>query len=108
MKLAVPGTRLVLGKQLQVGGLAALLQGHFEFELAVEMVLDHRFVATGHKDEMFDAGFPRLIHDMLDQRAVYDREHFLGHRLGGRKKPRAQAGHGENSFADGFHEVPGK
>ena len=97
---------LVARKKLQVGRFAALLQCHFKLELAVEVVFDHPLVAARHKDEMLDARLPRLIHHVLDQWPVHDRQHFLRHGLGGREEPRAQAGHGENSFTDGFHGVP--
>ena len=44
----------------------------------------------------------RLVDDMLDQRPVDHRQHFLRHGLGGRQEPGAEAGDGEDGFADGF------
>src|SRR5699024_2939225 len=53
------------------------------------------------------AGIHRFVHRILDQRTIQHRQHFLGHRLGGRQKTRAQTGHGENNFAQGLaHAAP--
>jgi hypothetical protein len=52
---------------------------------------------------MLDAGLARLIDHMLNQRAVDNRKHLLGHRLGGREEPRAETGDGKNRFANGLH-----
>src|SRR5262245_44215542 len=67
------------------------------------MIFDHALVAAGDKDEVLDAGLARLVHHVLDQRPVDHWQHLLGHRLGGRKEARAEAGNRENRFADGFH-----
>ena len=75
----------------------------FELELAVEMVLDDALVAAGDEDEMLDAGLARLVHHVLDQRPVDDRQHFLRHGLGGRQEAGAEAGDGEDGFADAGH-----
>ena len=85
--------------------LAALGQRVVELELEVEMIFDHRLVAAGDEDEMLDAGFPRLVDDILDDGPVDDREHLLRNGLGGRKKPRAETGHRENCLANSFHAV---
>ena len=69
------------------------------------MVLDRRFVAAGDEDEMLDAGLARLVDDVLQHRPVDDRQHFLRHGLGRRQKSRAEAGDGQNGFADALgHE----
>ena len=83
--------------------LAALRQRVVELELHVEMVLDDRLVAAGHEDEMLDAGFARLVDDILDDRPVDDGQHFLGDGLGGRKEAGAETGDGKDCFADFFH-----
>ncbi len=67
------------------------------------MVLDHAFVPPGDEDEMLDAGLPRLVDHMLDQRPVDDRQHFLRHGLGGRQEARAETGDREYGFANRFH-----
>ena len=64
----------------------------FELELAVEMILDDALVAAGDEDEMLDAGLARLIDRILDQRPVDDRQHFLGHGLGGGQETGSESG----------------
>ena len=95
--------RLVAREHFHLGLLAARFQRRVEFELPVEVILDHALVAAGDEDEVLDAGFARLIDHVLDQRPVDDGQHFLRHRLGGGQDAGAEAGDRENSFAD-FHE----
>ena len=97
------GFRQGLRQQLQFRRLAALDQGHFELELAVEMVLDDALVAAGDEDEMLDAGLARLVDHVLDQRPVDDRQHFLRHGLGGGQEAGSEAGDGKDGFADAGH-----
>src|SRR5258708_7591246 len=80
--------------------LAALCQRVIELELDIEMILDNRLVAPGDEDEMLDAGLARLIDHILDDRPVDDGQHLLRNGLGGRKKPRAEAGDRENCLAN--------
>ena len=77
--------------------LAAHLEGVFELELPVEMVFDDALVAAGDEDEMLDAGFPRLVDRILDQRPVDDRQHLLGHGLGGRQEAGAEPATGKTA-----------
>ena len=105
VKLGLPRRRL---QPLQAGELvvlAALGERVIEFELHVEMVLDDRLVASGHEDEMLDAGLACLVDDILDDRLVDDGQHFLGDGLGGREETRAEAGDRENCLANSFHAV---
>ena len=95
----------VAGQGLEIGGALALRERALELELAVEMVLDHRLVAAGDKDEMLDPGLARLVDDVLDQRPVDHRQHLLRHRLGGGQESGAQPGDRENGFADRLHDV---
>src|SRR5262249_33900279 len=67
---------------------------------AVEMILDHALVASGHENEVLDACLARFVDHMLDERPIDHREHFLRHGLGGRQEPGAEAGDRENGFAD--------
>lgn len=50
------------------------------------MVLDHGLAAPRDEDEVLDAGRARLVHDVLDHRAVHHGEHFFRHGLGGWQK----------------------
>ena len=86
-------------------GLAAHLERVLELELAVEMVLDDALVAAGDEDEMLDAGLARLIDRVLDQRPVDDRQHLLGHGLGGRQEAGAETGDGKDGSADALGQV---
>ena len=95
--------RQILRQKRQVRLLAALNQGQFEFELAVEMVLDHRLMAAGDEDKMLDTGLPRLVHHVLDQRAVHHGQHFLRHGLGSRQEAGAETGDREYGFTDTGH-----
>ena len=83
--------------------LLALEQRHFQFELPVEMILDNPFVPPGDEYEMLDAGFARLVDDMLDQRPVNHRQHFLRHGLCGRQEPSAKPGDGKDGFTNDLH-----
>lgn len=96
------GLRLVLRQDVLLGLLAARGERRVELEHLVEMIFDDVFVAAGDEDEVLDAGFPRLVIDVLDQRLVDDGQHFLRHRLGGGQDAGAEAGDGEYGFAN-FH-----
>jgi hypothetical protein len=92
--------------QIFVGcGLSTLLKGVLQLERNIEMILDYRFAATRDEDEVLDARFTCLVNDVLDDRPVHDREHFLRDRLGGGQEARAQARHGQDSLADRFHQA---
>ena len=64
-----------------------------------------RLVAAGDEDEMLDAGFARLVDDILDDRPVDDRQHFLRNGLGGGQEPRSETGNREYCFANFLHAV---
>ena len=100
VKLVWPGPRQLGHELVELGRLAALGQRALQLELAVEMVLDGALVAAGDEDEMLDAGGLGLVDHVLDHGAVDDRQHLLGHRLGGRQEPRAEPGYGENGLAN--------
>ena len=99
------GLRQVFPQELERFVLLALEQGHFQLELAIEVVFDNPLVAAGHEDEMLDPRLAGLVHDDLDQRPVDDRQHLFRHGLGGRQEPGAESGHGEDGFTE-FHAVP--
>ena len=64
------------------------------------MILDGVLAAAGDQDDVWDAGLDRFFDAVLNGRFVDQRQHFLGLRLGGRQKPRAQAGGGEDDLTD--------
>src|SRR5260221_1898849 len=84
---------------VELGLLAASAQRRLELEGMVEMILQRRFRATGHEDEFLDAGGPRLLEGVLDQRLVDDRQHFLRDRLGRGQEARAESADWKDSFA---------
>ena len=80
-------------------------QRHLKLELPVKVVFDDPFVAAGHENEVFDSGLAGLVNDMLNKRPIDDRQHFLRHSLSGRQEPGAEAGYGEDGFADRVHAI---
>ena len=79
--------------------LAAARHRRLELEGDVEMVLDRVLAAAGDEDHLLDAGLERLLDRILDQRLVDDRQHLLGHRLGGGQEAGAEAPHREYGLA---------
>jgi hypothetical protein len=69
------------------------------------MVLDDAFVAASDENEMLDSGLAGLVHDVLDQRPVDHRQHFLGHGLGRGQEPGAKPSYRKHRFADWFHAM---
>ena len=80
----------------------ALLEHFFEFVADVEVVFDGLLAAAGDDEDLVAAGGHGLFDAVLNDRLVDDREHFLGLGFGGGQKASAQAGGGENGFAN-FH-----
>src|SRR5690606_8358360 len=61
----------------------------FQFRYVVEMVFDGALVASRDEDQVGDAGGNGLFDGILDQGFIDDRQHFLGHGLGGGQEARA-------------------
>ena len=97
------GPRQIARQRLEIGMALALVQGMLQLELAIEVILNDCLVTAGDEDEILDTGFARLVDHMLDQRPIDHRQHFLRHGLGGGQKSGAEAGDGEDSFANRFH-----
>ena len=73
------------------------------------MVFNGALAAARHKNHVADARGVGLFDGVLDQRLVHDGQHLFGAGLGGGQKACAQAGNGENGFANGggnSHETP--
>ncbi len=88
---------LHLGQQFV---LALGLEVLFQFEGHVEVVLDRPLAPARDQHDLFDARGDRLLHHVLDERLVHERQHLLGRRLCCRQKPGAQPGGGKNRFGD--------
>jgi hypothetical protein len=81
----------------------AIAKRIFQLDLAVEMILDYVFIAPRNKNEVFDAGFASFVDNVLNERPVNDRQHFLWHCLGGWEKSGTEARDREDRLADRFH-----
>ena len=77
----------------------------FELEAHVEIVDQARLAAPGDEDHLLDPGFARFVDRILDQRPVDDRQHFLGHGLGGGQQARAEPGDREDRLADRLDQL---
>ena len=86
--------------------LALAGEGIEQLHGAVEMVLDDGLAPAGDEDELLDARRRRLLHGVLDERPVDDRQHLLRQHLGGRQHPGAEAGHREHHLAQLTHPSP--
>ena len=84
--------------------LLALLGEHLlELEGRVEVVLDGVLAAARDDDDALDAGVAGFLDDVLDERPVHERQHFLRLGLGGRQEAGAEAGRGEDGDANLGH-----
>jgi hypothetical protein len=72
-------------------GVALGAQGRLQLQIAVEVVLQRAFAATGHEEDVVEACGHGLLHDVLDGRLVHNREHLLGRGLRRGKESRAEA-----------------
>src|SRR6185436_9306864 len=71
-----------------------------ELERHVKVVFDGPFMPAGHKDHLPHPGGISLLHGVLDQGLVDDRQHLLRLSLGGWQKARAETRDGEDGFVD--------
>ena len=105
-RLALPDVREVdhvrdLADLLELLALAARLEKRLELHRDVEVILDRVLAAAGDEDDVVDARRDRFLDAVLNDRLVDERQHFLRLRLGGGQEARAEAGGGEDGFADG-------
>ena len=66
----------------------------------IKVVFDCSLAATRDKADVTQAGLYGLLHPILDEGLVDDGQHFFGHGLGGRQKPRAVAGRRKKAFSN--------
>ena len=64
--------------------------------IVVEVILDGSLAAAGDEQDLLDAVRDQFLHHVLHDRLARDRQHLLGLRLGGRQKPRAMPGDGND------------
>ena len=79
-------------------GVALLLQRRLELGVPVEEVLDGGLVAAGDHQHLGQARPGGLLDDVLQRRAVDDRQQLLGHGLGGREEAGAHPGDGDDGL----------
>jgi hypothetical protein len=83
-------------------GLISISQCRFELEGDVEVLDQSGLAAAGDHTELLDTCGAGLLHRVLNQWLVDDGQHFLGGRLGGWQEAGAQAGDGQDGFAQFF------
>ena len=66
------------------------------------MVLNGGLAVTGDDDDVGAASLNGFLDAVLDERLIDERQHLLGHGLGGGEEARAQASGGKHGFAN-FH-----
>jgi hypothetical protein len=93
--------RKIAEKRFEVFRFAARCERRFELELIIEVILDHALVAAGDENEMLDAGGSRFVDDMLQNRPVDDRQHFLRNGFGGGKESRSKSSDRKYGFSNG-------
>ncbi len=88
-----------LVEEFLVAGLGEPVQ---QLGVPVEVVLDRPLVAPGDEEDLLQALFHHLFHDVLDHRLPAHGEHLLGLGLGGRKQAGAQTRYRDHDLFD-FH-----
>ncbi len=83
--------------------LAPGLEERLELDRDVEVVLDRVLAAAGDEDDVVHARGDRLFDAVLDDRLVHQHQHLFRLRLGGGQEAGAEAGGGEDGFADAGH-----
>ena len=91
----------------QQGALSIRFQLAFQFRIVLEMGEDGFFPRADDEYEMRDPGSHGFLDRVLDQWAIHDGQQFLGHRLAGRQKTRAQSGDGEDRRPYAFRHHSG-
>ena len=80
----------------------ALFEHSFQFVADVEMIFDGLLAAAGDDEDLVAARGHGFFHAVLDDGLIHQREHFFGLGFGCGQEAGAEAGCGENGFAD-FH-----
>ena len=79
--------------------LAPLLKVALEVRIWGKIRRDRFLASTEDDQDVVKPRGDRLLHDIMNDRPVAERQHLLGHCLGQRQKPRAESG----GWKDGFH-----
>ena len=76
----------------------------FQFQIAVEMILNRALIAPRHENQRIDPSRNGLFCCILNEWLIDDRQQLFRHGLSGRQETSAETGNGKYSFANGFHE----
>jgi hypothetical protein len=85
---------------IQQVALALGFEQIFQLRIGIEVVLDGALGGTRDEHEAARTGPERLLHGVLDERLVDDRQHLLGTCLGGGEKAGAPPCHGKHCRTD--------
>jgi hypothetical protein len=85
----------------QETGVPLLLKSALELQVPVEVVLDRSLAAPGDQQDVAESRAGGLVDDVLQGRAVHDRQQLLGHGLRRRQQPRAEPVHRHDRLARG-------
>ena len=85
--------------------LVTFAQRSLEFKGDVEMLYKCGLAAAGHHAELLDACGPCFLDRVLNQRLVYNGQHFLRRGLCGRQEPCSQSGNRQDRFSQFFHPI---
>ena len=81
-------------------GPALRFERRLQLRRAVEVILDRLLRGPGDEHEVIDPGRHRLLHRVLDEGLVDDREHLLRECLGRGQEPGAQPRHREDRLSN--------
>ena len=82
--------------------LAVAHKALFKVGGVVKVILDRGFAAVCDYEDLLNAGGHGLLHDVLDDGLIHERQHLLGGAFGVGQQTRAQPCGGDNGFPD-FH-----
>ena len=68
------------------------------------MIFNGPLGVAGNNENLFNTAGSDLLYDVLNSGFIHNGEHFLRHSFCFRKKSRAEAGSGNNSFSDFLHD----
>ena len=73
----------------------------FQLEALVKVVFDGGFAAAGDDDRLGEPGGGTLLHAVLNEGLIHQREHLFRDGFGGGKEAGAESRSGEDSFSKG-------
>ena len=77
-----------------------MLERRFELIGVIEVILQCALVAARHEDELLDTGGEAFLDRVLDEGAVDDGQHLLGHGFGRGQEPGTETSDRQDGFTD--------